>query len=253
MSTPTTSADEAAAKSTKPVVKNKQRVMLLSSRGTTYRHRHLMNDLEVLLPHCKKESKFDDKTKLFVINELADLNNCNNVMFFEAHAHTDLYLWLAKAPNGPSVKFHVQNVHTMDELHMTGNCLKGSRPLLSFDQSFDSKPQFALIKLLLTHTFGVPKGTRKSKPFIDHVFSFSILDGRIWFRNYQIVEKDPQSGGDFKKETTLVEIGPRFVLNPIKMFEGSFTGATLYENPNYVSTAAIRRQERSQEKLKRAS
>ena len=29
--------------------------------------------------------------------------------------------------------------------------------------------------------------------------------------------------------------GPRFVLNPIRMFEGSFGGATLYQNPHYVS------------------
>ncbi len=34
--------------------KNKQRVLLLSSRGITHRMRHLMNDLESLLPHVKK-------------------------------------------------------------------------------------------------------------------------------------------------------------------------------------------------------
>jgi len=34
--------------------KNRQRVLLLSSRGVTHRMRHLMNDLEVLLPHVKK-------------------------------------------------------------------------------------------------------------------------------------------------------------------------------------------------------
>jgi ribosome biogenesis protein BRX1 len=34
--------------------RNKQRVMLLSSRGVTHRMRHLMNDLEALLPHVKK-------------------------------------------------------------------------------------------------------------------------------------------------------------------------------------------------------
>lgn len=28
----------------------------------------------------------------------------------------DLYLWLAKSPDGPSVKFHVANVHTMAEV-----------------------------------------------------------------------------------------------------------------------------------------
>lgn len=30
-------------------------------------------------------------------------------------------------------------------------------------------------------------------------------------------------------------LGPRFVLNPIRVFEGSFGGSTLYQNPNYVS------------------
>lgn len=34
--------------------RNKQRVLLLSSRGINHRMRHLMNDLEVLLPHVKK-------------------------------------------------------------------------------------------------------------------------------------------------------------------------------------------------------
>ena len=38
-----------------PVQKrNKQRVLLLSSRGVTHRMRHLMSDLEALLPHVKK-------------------------------------------------------------------------------------------------------------------------------------------------------------------------------------------------------
>lgn len=39
---------------------------------------------------------------------------------------------------------------------------------------------------------------------------------------------------------TLVEVGPRMCLNPIKIFEGSFGGASLYENPTYVSPNAIR-------------
>ena len=31
------------------------------------------------------------------------------------------------------------------------------------------------------------------------------------------------------------QVGPRFCLNPIKIFGGSFGGPTLYENPFYVS------------------
>ena len=147
--------------------KNKQRVLLLSSRGITHRMRHLMNDLEALLPHVKKgpssshrrninfdfysDSKLDSKNHLSLLPELADLNNCNNTMFFEARRHEDLYLWAAKTPNGPSIKMHVQNIHTMDELKMTGNCLKGSRGVLSFDRQFDETEWGRLTKEVFTH------------------------------------------------------------------------------------------------------
>lgn len=33
---------------------HKPKVLLVSSRGINFRHRHLMNDLEALLPHSKK-------------------------------------------------------------------------------------------------------------------------------------------------------------------------------------------------------
>ena len=44
--------------------KNKQRVLLLSSRGINHRMRHLMNDLEALLPHVKKGSLSQPDTLL---------------------------------------------------------------------------------------------------------------------------------------------------------------------------------------------
>ncbi|CAE6441594.1 unnamed protein product [Rhizoctonia solani] len=224
-----------------PRKRNKQRVLLLSSRGITHRMRHLMGDLEALLPHIKKDSKLDSKNHLHLLPELADLHNCNNTLYFEARRHEDLYLWAAKTPNGPSVKMHVQNVHTMDELKMTGNCLKGSRGLLSFDPGFDDGEHWKLIKELFTHIFGVPSTARRAKPFIDHVLTFSIVDNKIWFRNFQIIEKDPLKPNG-PPETSLVEIGPRFVLTPIRIFEGAFGGATVFSNPEFVTPAAIRSQ-----------
>ncbi|CAG8619173.1 13361_t:CDS:2 [Funneliformis caledonium] len=176
----------------KKSVKNKQRVLVLSSRGINYRQRHLLNDLEALFPHFKKDSKLDTKFNLRILNELAELNNCNNCVFFEVRKHQDLYMWTSKTPNGPSIKFHVQNI---------------------------------------------PKGARRSKPFIDHVISFTIVDNRIWFRNFQVVEKDLKSS-DTKvndKNISLVEIGPRFVLNVIRIFEGSFCGASIYANPEFIT------------------
>ncbi|XP_059167397.1 ribosome biogenesis protein BRX1 homolog [Physella acuta] len=119
----------------------------------------------------------------------------------------------------------------MSELKLTGNCLKGSRPLLSFDQNFDTEPQWQLLKELFVQIFGTPNHHPKSQPFFDHEFTFSIQDNRIWFRNYQILAE----------EGSLAEIGPRFVLNPIRVFAGSFGGATLYQNPHYISPNDFRR------------
>lgn len=95
----------------------------------------------------------------------------------------------------------------MAELKFTGNCLRGSRPLLSFDPTFTQKAHYVLLKELLLQIFGVPNHHPKSQPFFDHVYSFSILDNRIWFRNFQILSEDG----------ALAEIGPRFVLNPVSI------------------------------------
>lgn len=176
-------------------------------------------------------------------------------------------------PNGPSVRFHLLNSHTMDELKMTGNCLKGSRPVVVFDNTFDEEPHWRLMKevlmqvsmlafvispLVSTNTnacshlqiFAVPKTARRAKPFVDHVTSFSVSDGKIWFRNYQIIPDSPldlsdtsaiaeeakktsaksKKGADPLEKMSLNEIGPRFVLVPVKIFEGSFGGAIVWEN-----------------------
>nr|CAG4651045.1 EOG090X07MB [Simocephalus serrulatus] len=222
--------------SDEPVVKkvkwiNKQRVLVFAARGITQRDRHLMVDLRDMMPQSKTESKFERKDPLFVINEICEMKNCNKCIFFEGRKKQDLFLWLADVPKGPSAKFYIENVHTMKELKMTGNCLKGTRPLLSFDSSFDSQPYWSLLKELVTQIFSTPRNHPKSQPFFDHVFTFTIIENRIWFRNFQILEEDGQ----------LAEIGPRFVLNPIKVFEGSFGGETLWENPNYVTPNAYRR------------
>ncbi|KAF1850970.1 brix domain-containing protein 2 [Cucurbitaria berberidis CBS 394.84] len=239
--------------------RNKQRVLILSSRGVTFRHRHLLNDLYSLMPHSRKEAKLDTKTKLYQLNELAELYNCNNVLFFEARKGQDLYCWMSKPPNGPTVKMHLQNLHTMEELNFIGNCLKGSRPILSFDAAFEKQAHLRVIKELLTQIFGVPKTSRKVKPFVDHVMGFTVADGKIWVRVYQVNEsetsrKKPTKDGDevdvdalLKKKSgktdfdvSLVEIGPRFVLTPIVIQESSFGGPIIYENKEFVSPNQIR-------------
>jgi ribosome biogenesis protein BRX1 len=135
----------------------------------------------------------------------------------------------------------------MAEVKLTGNCLKGSRPLLCFDSTFDTTPAYQTLKELFTQVFGAPKGHPKVKPFVDHILSFFIADNRVWFRNYQVVYDlvDPEEAArgparQGLEKPVLVEIGPRFVLNPIKIFGGSMSGATLWENPHFVSPNTLR-------------
>jgi ribosome biogenesis protein BRX1 len=229
---PSSSSSSSGSSRSEGLYTNKQRVLILASRGITARHRHLLEDLKNLIPHHKKDNKLDSKGEIKAVNEIAELKSCNQIIYLETRKHQDLYMYLGQAPNGPSVKFHVVNVHTMDELKLTGNCMLGSRPILNFDATFESKPHLQLLKGLLTDTFGTPRGHPKSKPFIDRVMSFFVVKGSIWVRNYQIVDKSEREDG---KSTHLVEIGPRMVLIPIRIFSGSLGGATIYQNPSFVS------------------
>jgi len=93
---------------------------------------------------------------------------------------------------------------------------------------------------------------------------FTLADGKIWIRNYQINETEPskaapsdstdtapkskKSGKDKETGVSLVEIGPRFVLTPIVIQEGSFGGPIIYENKEFVSPNQVR----SEIRLKKA-
>ena len=168
---------------------NKQRCLILSSRGVTSRFRHLLEDLRTLIPHNKKESKLDvSKNQVggvgAAINEIAEMRGCNSVLFLECRKKLDAYLWLGhtgvgSGAGGPSAKFLIENIHTMDELRLTGNCMKGSRPVLSFDDNFDQREELKLLKCLFIDVFGTPRGHPKSKPFVDRVMGFYFADGKV--------------------------------------------------------------------------
>ncbi|KAJ5229258.1 hypothetical protein N7489_009966 [Penicillium chrysogenum] len=221
----------------------KTRVLILTSRGASFRHRHLMSDICGLLPHAHKETKLDTKKKAagynLLLNSLADLHSCN---------------------------FHLNNLHTMGELGagFAGNCLKGGRGLVVFDRSFDEQgPDMgapgseyrALVREMLRGVFCVPKrGVRGMKPFIDRIIGIFGVDGKIWIRVYEIRESEagkkkdgdetikpvPKGKDNSLPEVSLVEIGPRFVLTPIVILEGSFGGPVIYENKEYVSPNQVR-------------
>ncbi|EEH02885.1 ribosome biogenesis protein BRX1 [Histoplasma capsulatum G186AR] len=261
----------------------KTRVLMLTSRGVTHRHRHLLSDLTSLLPHTHKESKLDTKKKTagynFLLNSLADLHSCNVIFFLEAKKHgQDLYLWISRPPNGPTIKFSVSSLHTMGEMGtgFAGNCLKGGRGVVVFDKTFDEAAVVrsgneyrGLIREMLRSVFSVPRrGVRGMKPFIDRIIGVFGVDGKIWIRVFEIRESEGGGVGPTKAagdeveqdnaeipkhkpkrvgkgsapDITLVEIGPRFVLTPIVILEGSFGGPVIYENKEFVSPNQVRRE-----------
>lgn len=68
-----------------------------------------MEDLKKLMPHHKPEAKMRRAKTLSVVNEMCEMKNCNKAILFEGRKKQDLYMWLANIPNGPSIKFLVEN------------------------------------------------------------------------------------------------------------------------------------------------
>ena len=212
-----------------------------------------MLDIRKILPHHKKDAKFDMRNNFHEIVEICEMKSCKSCLFVECRKKQDLFMWASRTPNGPGVKFHISNVHTMAELKFTGNCLLGSRPILVFDKLFDEIPHWKICKELLTQIFAPPADHPKTKPFVDHVITFFVVDGKLWFRHYQIVTHNEaqaakaaralESGNETQFEyskSSLVEIGPRFVLDVVRVFDNSFGGKTLFQNPRFVSPNAVR-------------
>nr|CAD7572154.1 unnamed protein product [Timema californicum] len=126
-----------------------------------------------------------------------------------------------------------ENLFVVNEMCEMKNCNKcimfEGRQKRDLYMWISNVPQGPSAKFLV---FGTPNHHPKSQPFTDHVMTFTVLDNRIWFRNFQILSEDG----------ALAEIGPRFVLNPVKIFKGSFGGEALWDNSFYVSPAKYRQQ-----------
>ena len=222
---------------------NKQRVLFVASRGIANKERIIMNNIMSLVPHSKKECKIEKNLAHKELNEICFNHSCSNCVYFE-HKKREFVMWVFKSPEGPSIKFQISNVHTLDEPKLMGNSLKYSRPILNFDSSFDHDSNSAylgLVKEMLSHVFNTPRYHPKSKPFYDHVISFNNVNNSIFFRNYQILNelKETFKSDDDTSKLQLVEIGPRFSLKIVKIFEGVMGGKCLYSNPLYISPTEL--------------
>lgn len=229
--------------------KNKQKTIVLASRGISSLGRQLVKDIRLLLPHNKAESKLEKKESHSAINTLAELSGCNSVVYIESRKG-EMIIWIAKTPYGPTFKGRLTNVHTLRDSTFFGNCLLYSRPLIVFDNAFESAPHLQLIKQVIIQVFGTPNNHPKSKPFFDHCLSFFYFDDRIFFRHYQI---SPENGAILNNpdDQVLTEIGPQFVIEPILILHGSFNGDVLWKNKNYMSPVMVRRYKREIETMRR--
>ncbi|EFN84081.1 Brix domain-containing protein 2-like protein [Harpegnathos saltator] len=69
---------------------NRQRIF--ATRGINHRHRHLMEDLKILMPHHRPECKMERTKTLQMVNEMCKMKNCNKVVLFEGQLKQDLYM-----------------------------------------------------------------------------------------------------------------------------------------------------------------
>lgn len=134
---------------TRKTTHKKKKVLVLCSKGVTTAFINLTQDFLKLMPHARKDAKFDKRAPISDISEICMLEGCRFCLYFEARKMKDLYMWVAAiGKHGPSVKFLVQQIKTMDDLRLTGNNLLGSRPLLSFDnvgpRTLSYHPSFSL-------------------------------------------------------------------------------------------------------------
>ncbi|KAL4335738.1 hypothetical protein GQ457_07G014420 [Hibiscus cannabinus] len=82
-----------------PVFRNKEKVMVTCSFRI----------------NCKLvESR---SSKGATLKELIELRGCSSSLFFECRKHQDLYTWMSKSPNGPSVKFFVNAGNFEKDVH----------------------------------------------------------------------------------------------------------------------------------------
>ena len=71
--------------------------------------------------------QLDTKRALSAITEIAEMKSCTYSLFFEVlykvksiniqtRRHTDVYLWMSRIPDGPSIRFRLQNGKEMNWL-----------------------------------------------------------------------------------------------------------------------------------------
>lgn len=205
--------------------------LMLRNRGLLHTTYQIFDDLYKFIPHSKKESAVPPDEIRFLDITAKD-RHCDTIVLFEAKHRKvpECYMWVACAENGPTISFYLKETQSMSELKGLGNCLRGSRPLIFFDPSFNDNGIYEMSKLMLKRMFSVPYQDKHAKPFVDHTISFYRVKNNIIMRHYQI-----QWNENDDEEPVLVEIGPRIKMVPVVVLAGTFKGNKIWENLKFES------------------
>ncbi|TNJ27333.1 Ribosome biogenesis protein Brix [Giardia muris] len=228
------------------------KVLMIKCKGTTTAYGRLKSDMERLIPHHKKDPRFENRLPISTLAELIRLRTCDHAIFWEVRHRKDLTWWLTSYPHGPTVKLQVTNLHPSDALRFRGNFRRFTRPVLSFSHDFNEKIELRICKELFKRVFSTPYLHHKSAPFVDHVIAFRVREDGISIdvRVYSITANDNVKGCD---PESLEETGPSFTLIPFMILSAVMAGDVLWTNPNFVSPGQRMKILREQEQQKKIS
>ncbi|KAI5150243.1 ribosome biogenesis protein BRX1 [Enteropsectra breve] len=180
-------------------------VLLLTTKGADENVRHFSRDLEKLIK-VEKESNFDIKKNLSVIEKYMDINECSNALFIET-TKRGAKMWLAST--SMSLRFNINSIQSIYEMKSEVNYHKNSGHTVLYTDDFETCPKMKLAKEMLSQIF-VPS----VECSIERALCFYNKGGKIIMRNYKI--------------EGMAEIGPRFEIELDKIFTGCFNGSAEY-------------------------
>lgn len=164
-----------------------------------------MKDIGKLVA-VEEEQKWDMGKEYDELRSLMELNECDSMLFFRSTKRSD-DLWMGLR-DGMSVLFRLHNISTMKDCNFGVNAFKECGYVVMFSKEFDEVEH-------LQHVKGVIEQIFVSGETKDKALCFFHVDGVVWVRCYRIGEK-------------LEELGPRFVLEVLGVFEKCFRGRVLY-------------------------
>jgi ribosome biogenesis protein BRX1 len=190
----------------------------------------LINDFIRLAPHSKKRKIKKKKKNFDFIKFMIKKKKYFSFFFFEYIKKKNInYIWMSIFPSNPLMQIEINDFKSLEKLSFLGNCCRWSHPLISFDIFFKKKPHLNIFKKIITAFFSSKNNDKRVEPFLDHIISLCWLNNKIWFRVYQIIYSKKNKNKNILIDQ-LVEIGPRIILNILKIWSNIEKKNCIYDS-----------------------